>query len=80
MTIHDTIWLSTSRFARQGKLAGKRALMHWYYRFVPRLAAHRAAAIITVSDASKKRSFSSSTYRQIGFLSPMKQLAGYISR
>jgi glycosyltransferase involved in cell wall biosynthesis len=54
VTIHDTIWLDAKPTMRCGKLFSKRALMRWYYRSIPRHATQRAAAIITVSNASKQ--------------------------
>lgn len=48
VTIHDTLWMFPDRFAQKRK-GGKRSLMDLYYRYIPRLAAQRAAAIITVS-------------------------------
>ena len=54
VTIHDTIWLFPARYAAHGKRSAGRSLMRWYYRLVPRLAARRAATIITVSHASKE--------------------------
>lgn len=50
VTIHDMIWSYPTRYS-----AGNRnRLMEWYYRIAPLLAARRARAIITVSNASKQ--------------------------
>jgi glycosyltransferase involved in cell wall biosynthesis len=54
VTIHDMIWHTPARFSNGKSDSGKRKLMEWYYRFVPRMAAHRAAAVITVSYAAKE--------------------------
>ena len=47
------IWLAPEQFAKQRSRSVKRTLMAWYYRLVPRLAAQRAALILTVSYAAK---------------------------
>jgi glycosyltransferase involved in cell wall biosynthesis len=54
VTIHDMIWHFPARYSNGRSDSGKRQLMEWYYRFVPRMAAHRAAAVITVSHAAKE--------------------------
>jgi glycosyltransferase involved in cell wall biosynthesis len=54
VTIHDMIWAFAQRFAPRGKPTNRRALMQWYYRLVPALAAKKAAAVITVSHAAKR--------------------------
>ena len=54
VTIHDMIWFFPERFSSGRPLPGRRKLMTWYYRFVPRLAARNAAAILTVSRAAKE--------------------------
>ncbi|HRQ40417.1 MAG TPA: glycosyltransferase family 1 protein [Chloroflexota bacterium] len=54
MTIHDMIWLFPERF-RQGKsLSFQRKMMEWYNRLIPRLAARKAAVILTVSQAARE--------------------------
>jgi len=52
VTIHDMLWLVPP--AQASRLSGKRRLMRAYYRLVPRLAARRAAAVLTVSEASRR--------------------------
>jgi glycosyltransferase involved in cell wall biosynthesis len=54
VTIHDMIWYFPDRFSNGHATAGKRKLMQWYYRVVPKMAAQRAAAVITVSQAAKE--------------------------
>lgn len=54
LTIHDMIWFFPDQFSRRAPKSPKRRLMQWYYRVVPRLAAQRAAVIITVSHAARK--------------------------
>lgn len=53
VTVHDTIWLWPERFSPGKAASRKRDLMRAYYRHVPRIAAHAAARVITVSQASK---------------------------
>lgn len=53
VTIHDMIWLLPHRLSRGGAWSFRRRLMDRYYRSVPRWAARRAAAVITVSRAAK---------------------------
>jgi glycosyltransferase involved in cell wall biosynthesis len=54
VTLHDVIWLFPERFAQQqASWSVPRQLMQWYYRWIPLWAAQRAAAVITVSQASK---------------------------
>lgn len=48
VTIHDVIWMN-SHPRHHSRSSGKRTLMDRYYRLVPRFAAQRAAAVITVS-------------------------------
>lgn len=48
VTIHDTIWMFPHRFTRQQQRV-RRSLMDLYYRYVPKMAARRARAVITVS-------------------------------
>jgi glycosyltransferase involved in cell wall biosynthesis len=48
------IWFFPEKFSRSKKtLLGKRKLMEWYYQVVPKFAARRAAAVITVSHAAR---------------------------
>jgi glycosyltransferase involved in cell wall biosynthesis len=54
VTIHDMIWYSPAKFANGKAVFGRRKLMEWYYRVVPKTAAHRAAGVITVSRAAKE--------------------------
>jgi glycosyltransferase involved in cell wall biosynthesis len=54
VTIHDMIWYFPDRFSNGHATAGRRKLMQWYYRVVPKMAAQRAAAVITVSQAAKE--------------------------
>jgi glycosyltransferase involved in cell wall biosynthesis len=53
VTIHDMIWHMPKTFSKSNRLPRKRALMSLYYRYVPRLAARKAAVILTVSCAAK---------------------------
>lgn len=53
VTVHDMLWRSNETSLSQHALSWKRRAMHAYYRSVPALAVKRAAAIITVSEASK---------------------------
>jgi glycosyltransferase involved in cell wall biosynthesis len=53
VTIHDMIWYFPEKFSHENFTSGKRKLMEWYYRFVPKRATHQAAAVITVSYAAK---------------------------
>lgn len=54
VTIHDMIWHTPP--AKPVRALGlKRALMARYYQTVPKLAVQRAAAVITVSQAAKRR-------------------------
>ncbi len=48
VTIHDVIWMNPHSH-RRSRGVSKRTIMDRYYRSVPRLAAQRAAAVITVS-------------------------------
>jgi glycosyltransferase involved in cell wall biosynthesis len=52
VTIHDMIWHTPPAAQALGL---KRMLMARYYQTVPRLAAQRAAAVITISQAAKQR-------------------------
>lgn len=54
VTIYDMIWYFPERFSKGKPFSGKRKLMEWYYRSVPKIAARQAAAVITVSYASKE--------------------------
>lgn len=55
VTIHDMIWASPYKFGSNGSgpASARRKFQEWYYQFIPRLAARRALAIITVSEFSK---------------------------
>ncbi len=55
VTIHDMIWISPNKFGSNGSgpASARRKLQEWYYQFVPRIAARRALAIITVSEFSR---------------------------
>jgi glycosyltransferase involved in cell wall biosynthesis len=53
VTIHDMIWFLPGKFSRGKTLLGKRKLMEWYYQAVPKFAARRATAVITVSYAAR---------------------------
>ncbi|MCU0492448.1 MAG: glycosyltransferase family 4 protein [Chloroflexaceae bacterium] len=53
VTIHDMIWRNPARFNQGAPVSGKRRLMELYHRYIPVLAARRAAHIITVSHAAK---------------------------
>lgn len=52
VTIHDMIWATSPAPGKSGT-STKRRVMQAYYRLVPRLAARRAARVITVSNAAK---------------------------
>ncbi|MGZ9225111.1 MAG: glycosyltransferase family 4 protein [Anaerolineales bacterium] len=54
VTIHDMIWYYPTRYSHQKIRLNRRKLMQWYNKFVPFIAAKRAKAVITVSNASKK--------------------------
>jgi glycosyltransferase involved in cell wall biosynthesis len=54
VTIHDMIWYFPERFSNGKSVSGKRKLMERYYRSVPKVAARKAAAVITVSYAAKE--------------------------
>lgn len=54
VTLHDMIWYYPTKYSKDGHRLGKRKLMEWYYRIIPRLSARKATAIITVSNASKQ--------------------------
>jgi glycosyltransferase involved in cell wall biosynthesis len=54
VTIHDMIWYHPERFSNGRSTTGRRKLMQWYYRVVPKMAAQRAAGVITVSQAAKE--------------------------
>lgn len=54
VTILDMIWYSPERGAARKSIFSKRKLMTWYYRVVPKQAAQQAAAVITISHASKE--------------------------
>lgn len=61
VTIHDMIWYFPQKFSNgqptspaRGRTSGKRKLMEWYYQYVPKAAAQRAAAVVTVSYAAKE--------------------------
>ena len=53
ITIHDMIWQFPRKYMKSNPIPIQRKIMSWYYRVVPKLAAHRAKAIITVSKAAK---------------------------
>lgn len=53
LTMHDMIWFFPEQFSQSSHRPLKRRLMAWYYRVVPRLAAQRAALLITVSAAAR---------------------------
>jgi glycosyltransferase involved in cell wall biosynthesis len=53
LTLHDMIWRFPNQYSRSKTLSARRKLMEWYYRYVPELAARRAAAVITVSQAAR---------------------------
>jgi len=53
LTMHDMIWFHPEQFSQHSPRSPKRRLMAWYYRVVPRLAAKRAALLITVSAAAR---------------------------
>jgi glycosyltransferase involved in cell wall biosynthesis len=55
VTIHDMIWREPRKFSQRTQPSAKRAMIEWYYRFVPERAAHKASAIITVSNDAKNR-------------------------
>jgi glycosyltransferase involved in cell wall biosynthesis len=52
VTIHDTIWMFPHRFTQQQKRL-KRSLMDIYYQYVPKAAARRASAVVTVSQDAR---------------------------
>lgn len=52
VTIHDTIWMFPNRFAQQQKRV-KRSLMDIYYQYVPKAAARRSDALVTVSQDAR---------------------------
>lgn len=54
LTVHDMLWVSPAQFSRRSSWSAKRALMEWYYRWVPHVAARHAALILTVSAAAKR--------------------------
>jgi glycosyltransferase involved in cell wall biosynthesis len=53
ITIHDMIWASPHYFTGNHSLSIKRRLIDWYNYLEPNYAIRKAAAIITVSHASK---------------------------
>jgi glycosyltransferase involved in cell wall biosynthesis len=53
VTIHDMIWYFSEQVSNGGPRSRKRKLMEFYYRNVPKFAARRAGAVITVSNAAK---------------------------
>jgi glycosyltransferase involved in cell wall biosynthesis len=53
VTIHDMIWYSQKYTLGKPKHM-KQELIHWYWRKVAERAAHRAAVVLTVSEASKR--------------------------
>lgn len=53
VTIHDMIWFFAEKFSSGKPRSVQRRLMDGYYRVVPQLVVHRAAAILTVSQAAK---------------------------
>jgi glycosyltransferase involved in cell wall biosynthesis len=53
MTIHDMIWLFPKKYSRSHTFSLQWKLMEWYQLVVPRAAARRASAILTVSQQSK---------------------------
>lgn len=54
VTIHDMIWYYPDRYSGNRLSLGKRGLMRWYYQTVPKVAARRANAVITVSEAARQ--------------------------
>lgn len=54
VTIHDMIWYFPRKFSNGSSVSAKRKPMEWYYRFVPKMVACQAAAVITVSNAAKE--------------------------
>jgi len=54
VTIHDMIWYFPEKFSQGKPVSGKRQLIEWYYRYIPKLSAERATAIITVSYAARQ--------------------------
>lgn len=54
VTLHDMIWHTPPQPGQARSQGLKRRLMGWYYRTMPKLAAQRAAAVITVSQAAKR--------------------------
>lgn len=53
VTIHDMLWLFPHEYSNGISRPVRRRLMEWYYRLIPKLAARRAALVLTVSEASK---------------------------
>jgi glycosyltransferase involved in cell wall biosynthesis len=54
VTIHDTIWLTPERYTQGTTQSGKRGMMQRYYQMVPRIAAEKATAVITVSHDARR--------------------------
>lgn len=54
VTIHDMIWYHPARYSPNHARGSKRRYMELYYRWVTEIAARKANAIITVSNASKQ--------------------------
>lgn len=54
ITVHDMIWASPENFTSRGSWSLKRRFIDWYNYLVPRYAIPRAAAVITVSHASRE--------------------------
>lgn len=54
VTIHDMIWLFPHKYSQYNHLSLQWTLMEWYNLLIPRYTSRRAAAIITVSQFSKK--------------------------
>jgi glycosyltransferase involved in cell wall biosynthesis len=53
VTLHDMIWYSKETYSDHAGQSLRRKLMDWYYKRVPESASRHAAAILTVSNASK---------------------------
>jgi len=53
-TVHDMIWASPKNFTSRNSWSLKRRFIDWYNYFIPKYSIRHAAAVITVSQASKK--------------------------
>jgi glycosyltransferase involved in cell wall biosynthesis len=53
VTVHDMIWHNPRLYSAGRPRSASRWLMEWYYRLTPRLAAQRAALVLTVSQAAR---------------------------